>query len=818
METVRSRRTSRSHRGSDCAPARRTPALALVLAALFASACGDEPTAPRDAAETDRTSAVSDGIDISAWSEFELEGTRRPTSLMSAMADPDRMLELMDAAHDGGTSGFYLRELGGATHLAENESFVFEPASTIKALVHFHAMRQVQDGAVINGNVMTLATQVQNAWATPANSSCPQPATPFSASLQTGLTAMMVPSDNPWTQALRDLFGDPAIDATRQVFGMDDSLIQHRIGCGTDALANPNRLTLVDAGSMYESVATGYLTGATRDAAWAIMLTDAGLFNTMIDEESSDLGLSLDAVNDFKAARRSALKAGSYGLASLQYRSVAGWAELGFKDAGCNVDAREYVYGAFIHAADTLTGLGIRALGVETFREQVREGLESWADCEADLRVFSPQAIDLGAPLNVNEAIPFTVRHSVRNDGPAASIDAVLVTTVTGPADCTIMPAVDTVSVPALGDQLVNIDVDVTLTCSNPSNHAFQIAADIEAANPLVVDPDETNNNATTFAVRAFVAYADLAVTDWDVTELDDASLGDFVIGEPFMFATTKTVHNFGDTQQSLYNDPADIVITRTFVVPEGVSGVVRIGADEAPAQVVVQRQGQPDEVHNGLVAGSAVTAEGAATMIVTFQSNALAVGESRQFIEEFGVECSAPGEHDLLLTNEISALDEHLLDHVQDNNMVEVSRTIECVVPVAVNIRPGNQHNPVTPASQQQVPVAILTTDAGEYGLPLAFDATTVDPGTALFGTLPVLGAGAGGTALQSFIRDSFELDDKTKDGDLDMVLLMSIVGTGAGAQEAELCVTGRFLGDGGIWYTFLGCDPITPKGPGGP
>src|SRR5690606_31804820 len=107
----------------------------------------------------------------------------------------------------------------------------------------------------------------------------------------------------------------------------------------------------------------GYLTGATRDSAWAIMLTDAALFNTMIDEEAVGLGLSAAAISGFKAQRRSALKAGSYGLSSLLYRSVAGWASLGFRDGTCAVAPREYVYGAFIHAADTLTGLGIRALG-----------------------------------------------------------------------------------------------------------------------------------------------------------------------------------------------------------------------------------------------------------------------------------------------------------------------------------------------------------------------------------------------------------------------------------------------------------------------
>jgi hypothetical protein len=794
----------------------RGPTLFLLI--LLAVAACDEPTTPSPTHGALVTTAPAglDGQDVTAWLDFEMDGTQPVVGLMlEGMAAHDRMLELMDDAHEGGTSGFYLRQLGGPTHLAQNEGVVFEPASTIKALVHFHAMRQVQDGAVVDGDVVTLGRQIENAWATMGGSSCPQPATPFTASLETGLTAMMVPSDNPWTQALRDFFGDGPIDATRQTFGMDDSVLQHRIGCGADALANPNQLTLEDGGKMYEAVATGFLTGAARDAAYAIMLTDAGLFNTMIDDEAVGLALSDAAINAFKAGRRSALKAGSYGLAGLSYRSVAGWAELPFKDAACQIDPQEYVYGAFIHAADTLTGAGIRALGVETFREQVREGLETWAACEADLRIFSPQAIDLGAPLHVNEPVAFTVRHTVVNDGPAPAVDALLTTTITAPADCEVVPAHDVRPVPGLGAASVQVDVPVTLTCSQPSNHLFQITGEIESQDPAITDPDPSNNSSTTPVVRAFIAYADLAITGWDFTELDDPGLADFVVGQAFLFSTTKSVQNLGDTELGLYHDPADVRVSRTMIVPEGIRGQVRIGPDEAPAQVVIQREGQPDQLHDDLPAGAVVQAEGAATLILRFGLQALAVDEERTLQEEFGIECLGPGALDLSFINEIEAVDPHLLDPDPDNNTLAVERTVECRVPVQPNIRPGNAHNQVNPGSHQSVPVAILTIEAGEYGLPLAFDATAIDPATVRFGTLHALGSGGGGLATQSFIRDSFEMDDQTKDGDADMVLHFPMPGTGADSGTEALCVAGQFLGEGGVWYGFLGCDVVTPVGP---
>ncbi|MGI0014013.1 MAG: hypothetical protein ACREBU_11310, partial [Nitrososphaera sp.] len=67
----------------------------------------------------------------------------------------DRVRALLEDNSEGGTVGLYLKEVNGSVLAAYNEGFIFEPASAIKALIHFHAMRQVQDGAVINSEVVT---------------------------------------------------------------------------------------------------------------------------------------------------------------------------------------------------------------------------------------------------------------------------------------------------------------------------------------------------------------------------------------------------------------------------------------------------------------------------------------------------------------------------------------------------------------------------------------------------------------------------------------------------------------------------------------
>ncbi|MGH9991615.1 MAG: serine hydrolase, partial [Nitrososphaera sp.] len=152
----------------------------------------------------------------------------------------DRVRALLEDNSEGGTVGLYLKEVNGSVLAAYNEGFIFEPASAIKALIHFHAMRQVQDGAVINSEVVTLSTQIP--WFSDGGpDDCPSLTGPASDTLSNGLAAMMGPSDNRWTQAMRDFFGDANIDATRQQFGMTDSALLHMIGCGGPP---PNQLTL----------------------------------------------------------------------------------------------------------------------------------------------------------------------------------------------------------------------------------------------------------------------------------------------------------------------------------------------------------------------------------------------------------------------------------------------------------------------------------------------------------------------------------------------------------------------------------------------
>src|SRR5262249_6747355 len=138
-----------------------------------------------------------------------------------------------------------------------DKSFVFEPASTIKAIIALHTMRAVMNGQ----RTMTTSIPVYSQ----LSGSCPVDGGLYNDVLRGVLYRMLKFSDNTCTQAFRRHFGQSSLDSTAYwVAGMAHSGIYHRIGCGDSALANPDKLTLEDAGALHEGIATA----TTLSAAW----------------------------------------------------------------------------------------------------------------------------------------------------------------------------------------------------------------------------------------------------------------------------------------------------------------------------------------------------------------------------------------------------------------------------------------------------------------------------------------------------------------------------------------------------------------------
>jgi hypothetical protein len=166
------------------------------------------------------------------------------------------------------------------------------------------------------------------------------------------------------------------------------------------------------------------------------------------------------------------------------------------------------------------------------------------------------------------------------------------------------------------------------------------------------------------------------------------------------------------------------------------------------------------------------------------------------------------------VFTNEVApvgATDPDLSD-----NVAEITVSFDCVIPVKINIHPGSFPNSVnTQAKKGVVPVAVLTTDEGEFDLPFAVDATTIDPLSVHFGPADLLlnvdpPGGATEAHNRGHIEDSFDMDEVTMDGDLDMVLHFRRPESGIESGDTEACVKGQI---GAEANTFFGCDSIVTR-----
>ena len=178
---------------------------------------------------------------------------------------------------------------------------------------------------------------------------------------------------------------------------------------------------------------------------------------------------------------------------------------------------------------------------------------------------------------------------------------------------------------------------------------------------------------------------------------------------------------------------------------------------------------------------------------------------------EEFVVNCGAASHHVWTFENTIEPTDASTTDPNLSNNTEMLELEIECVVPVIINIAPGSYPN-----SQERLKstasLAILSTTAGEYGTPIDFDATLIDPLSVRFGPPEIFdddGLGVTPKHKRGHFEDSYELDEVTMDGDTDLVLHFKMLDSGLQITDTEGCVKGEFTDVTGT-HQFFGCDSI--------
>jgi hypothetical protein len=311
------------------------------------------------------------------------------------------------------------------------------------------------------------------------------------------------------------------------------------------------------------------------------------------------------------------------------------------------------------------------------------------------------------------------------------------------------------------------------------------------------------------------------------ITVLVDADLI-FDTGGPTTITDTASV-----TSDMPDPDPADNTDSEdTTVVAEADLEIVSFEAVDPPSEILVGEDvsitfqkvitnngpSSPIDAELTLTASASLGATVTPTNLVLSEP-ALELGELREVEEEFTVSCDEPSSHTFTFTNVIAPANAADTDPNPANNEAEVVLEIECVVPVLINIKPGSFPNSVNVSNRGAIPVAVLTTAVGEAGLPVAFDATSIDPLSVRFGPADEVFAETGGAFefhRRGHIEDAFELDEVTMDGDLDMVLHFRANETGLVRGDTEACVKGDWVdGSGGV-HSFFGCDSLRTVPPG--
>jgi hypothetical protein len=214
--------------------------------------------------------------------------------------------------------------------------------------------------------------------------------------------------------------------------------------------------------------------------------------------------------------------------------------------------------------------------------------------------------------------------------------------------------------------------------------------------------------------------------------------------------------------------------------------------------------------VTTSVTAGAGVAVDLAAA---TSELPALAAGSPRTVTSTLTVACRTPGASTVTVESQVSLKNAADVDPDLTNNRRSVSFQVDCVVPIAINVRPGGSPNSIN--LNTDATLAALTTTAGEYGLPLAFDATAIDGASVRWGLRANLlnvatPAGAREIHGSGHIERSYELDERTVDADTDMVLHFKPSDSGLTVDSTEGCLKGRFRGSDGRMYTFFGCDSV--------
>ncbi|HEV7707809.1 MAG TPA: hypothetical protein VGP16_06405 [Asanoa sp.] len=190
-----------------------------------------------------------------------------------------------------------------------------------------------------------------------------------------------------------------------------------------------------------------------------------------------------------------------------------------------------------------------------------------------------------------------------------------------------------------------------------------------------------------------------------------------------------------------------------------------------------------------------------------------VAVGTPQRLTSTYTVTCTQPGTVNLTATTRVTPKLPSVVDAQPANDVRSATLGVTCAVPATVNIKPGSAENVVN-LNNGVLPVGVLTTTAGEYGNPVAIDATTIDWSTLRLGSPSRILAGVGAREKHGRIHPENveEMDEHRRDQDTDAMLHFDPKTDGLAVGDTSGCVYGR-LRVAGAMVAFYGCDRVSVR-----
>lgn len=189
-----------------------------------------------------------------------------------------------------------------------------------------------------------------------------------------------------------------------------------------------------------------------------------------------------------------------------------------------------------------------------------------------------------------------------------------------------------------------------------------------------------------------------------------------------------------------------------------------------------------------------------------SWDADGLAIGTPQSHATSYQVTCVQPGLHTVTFETSIEPDLAKVADPVAANNQRTTELGIDCAVPVVLDVKPGSDRNPVN-VNEATIPMAVLSTEAGEYDLPVAFDATTIQAASVRIGDrTALLSSGAGVPESHGKVHLEDVPEAGVRDGDRDAVLHAAGRSIPVTTSTTELCVRGT-TADG---LSFFGCDEV--------